>query len=240
MRRLSAVVVMLFLFAGAAHSQDESASARQIMDQAISTYASCDSYLDEGEVRTLFLTPRGKRTEVKPFSTAFVRPTDFRFEFRDRVGDGEEDWTRYIVWRSSEAVKTWWTIRPGVKTAEDLPLALAGATGVSGGSAAVIPSLLLPEMSGMRYTSLTGLKLLGEEKVNGSDAYKIEGQDRGGRTLTFWIDKASLLIVQLYERTKFPDFETEQTTIYKPRVNVEIAAEKLAFNAPQKENGKGN
>lgn len=234
MRRLSAIVLMLFVFASAAYAaKDQAMSAQQIMDQVISTYASCASYLDEGEVRTLFLTPRGKRTDVKPFSTAFVRPTDFRFEFRDRTGDGEDDWTRYIVWRSPKAVKTWWTIDPGVETVENLSMAIAGATGVSGGSAFVIPSLLLPEMSGMRYASLSNLKLIGEERVGGSGAYKIEGQDRDGTTVTLWIDKESLLIVQLFERTKFPDFETETTTIYKPRVNVEIAAEKLAFNAPE-------
>ena len=235
MRRLSAFALPLFLFAAAAaSSQQQSMSAQQIYDQMIATYASCDSYLDEGEVRTLFLTPRGKRTDVKPFSTAFVRPSDFRFEFKDRIGDGEDDWSRYIVWRNPEAVKTWWTIDPGVKVSEDLPLALAGATGVSGGSAAVIPSLLLPEMSGMRYETLTDLKLGGVEKVNGSDAYKIEGKDPRGESLTLWIDKESLLIVQLYQRTKFPTFETESTTTYKPRVNVEIAKEKLAFNAPEK------
>lgn len=233
MHRLSVVAPILFLFAGVAYSAEGPAmSAEQIMTQVISTYASCNSYLDEGEVRTVFLDPRGKRTVVKPFATAFVRPSDFRFEFKDRRG--EEDWERYIIWRSAEAVKTWWSIDPGVKTSEDLPMAIAGATGVSSGSAVAIPSLLLPEMSGMRYETLTNLKLGGVEKVNGHDAYRIEGQDRNGAAMTLWVDKESLLIVQRYERVKFEKFETETTTTYKPQVNVEIAREKLDFNAPEK------
>ena len=236
MRRLSAIALVFLLFAGAAYAaKDPGLSAQQILNKVISTYSSCNSYLDEGEVRILFLLPEGNRTEVKPFSTAFVRPSDFRFEFQSRHDEGDE-WSRYIVWRSQEAVKTWWTIQPGAKSPEDLRMALAGATGVSSGSAAVIPSLLLPEMAGMRYESLTDLKFIGEEKVNGYDAYKIEGKDLGGRTLTLWIDKESLLIVQLYERARLPKFEMETTTVYKPQVNVEIAREKLDFNAPEKGN----
>jgi outer membrane lipoprotein-sorting protein len=233
MRRLSAVALILFLFAGVAYSAKGPAlSAEQIMSQVISTYGSCNSYLDEGEVRTVFLEPRGNRTVVKPFATAFVRPSDFRFEFKSRRG--EEDWERYIVWRSAEAVKTWWSIDPGVKATEDLPMALAGATGVSGGSAAAVPSLLLPELAGMRYETLKELRLDGEEKVNGYDAYKIMGKDWRGEDLILWVDKESLLIVQIYEEAKFPSFETKTTRIYKPQVNVEIAREKLQFNAPEK------
>ena len=233
MRRVSAVFSMLLFVGAVCPAQDGAMSAQQILEQAISTYASADSYLDEGEVRTLFLDPRGNHTEVKPFSTAFVRPTDFRFEFKHR-NDENEEWQSYVVWRRAEAVKTWWSIDPGVKTAKDLSMAIAGATGVSSGTAMAIPSLLLPELVGKRFATLRELQLAGEETVDGSDAYRIEGKDFGGRPLTLWIDKDSLLIVKTFQRVKFDRFETETTTTYKPRVNVAVAEESLAFNAPEK------
>ena len=232
MRRFSAIFSML-LVGAVCSAQDEPRTAQQIMEQAISTYASCDSYLDEGEVRTLYLDPRGNFTEVKPFSTAFVRPAEFRFEFKHR-NDEDEDWQSYIVWKGKDAVKKWWSIDPGARSPESLSMAIAGATGVSSGAAMAIPSLLLPDLMGKRYAMLTGLELLGEEQVDGSGAYKIEGKDTGGRTLTLWIDKDSLLIVKTFERKKFERFEAETTTIYKPQVNVEVAEESLAFNAPEK------
>ena len=52
--------------------------------------------------------------------------------------------------------------------------------------------------------------------------------------LTLWVDKDSLLIVQAFERSRHDGFETETTTIYKPQVNVTVAAEKLALSAPEK------
>lgn len=233
MRRLSAVFSMLLFVAVVCPARDGALSAEQILDRVISTYASADSYLDEGEVRTLYLSPRGNHTDVKPFSTAFVRPTDFRFEFKHR-NDEDDEWQSYVVWRDGNAVKKWWSIDPGVKNVETLSLAIGGATGVSSGSALAIPSLLLPDFVVKRYSSLTELKLQGEENVEGHAAYRIEGNDLGGRPLTLWIDKDSLLIVKSFERRKHDEFETETTTTYKPQVNVEVARERLAFNAPEK------
>src|ERR1700709_667768 len=144
MRRLSILGLVLFLFAGVAYaSQDKPLSARQILDQMISAYASCSSYMDEGEVRTVFLEKNGPRTVTKPFSTAFVRPSDLRFEYKERRG--EEEWDRYLIAGSADAVKSWWSLDPGVKNPENLTAALVEAAGVSNGSSVTIPSLLMPE-----------------------------------------------------------------------------------------------
>ena len=243
------VIVMVLGLAYSAHAQ--SLSAQQIMDRMTSLYATCHSYVDEGEVTTIFIKENGRRTVVKPFTTAFVRPSDFRFEFKDRRG--EYEWSSYIVWKDAESVKTWWSIRPGVQSQPNLSLALAGATGVSSGSAATIPALLMPEMmKGNRIKSLSGLKLMGEEEVNGRNAYKIEGTDSRQRVVTLWVDKATMLLVKIYQRTSFDSasasllenkvrqppvpvpfvpFETETTTTYKPQVN-SGAQGKLAFNPP--------
>jgi hypothetical protein len=192
-------------------------------------YTSCSSYVDEGEVRTIFLEQSGRRTQIKPFSTVFVRPSDFRFEYKERRG--EDEWNSYIIWKNAESVKTWWSIRPGVKSPQDLSFALGGAAGVSSNASTTVPALLMPELTlGHRIKSLSGLKLVGEEDIHGKSAYKIEGTDLLQDVMTLWIDKESLLIVRIYQKKKFENFETETTTTYKPQVNVEVAREKLAFN----------
>lgn len=232
MRHLFTLGPAIFLFAGVAYSyQDQPLSAQQIMDRVISRYASCSRYVDEGEVRTIFLEGTARRTVIKPFTTAFVRPSGFRFEYKDRYGEGE--WNSYIVWKDAESVKTWWSIKPGVKSAENLSHALAAAAGVSSGASIMVSTLLIPDMSGSYIKSLSELKLICEEEVNGSNSYKIEGTDVSKTTVTLWIDKESLLIVKIFRRKKFENFETETTTTYKPQVDVEFAQEKLAFNPPE-------
>jgi hypothetical protein len=236
MRKLLTIGVVVFLFGSVAYSsQEQPPSAKQIVDRMISVYASCNRYVDEGEVRTIFLEGARRRTVVKPFTTAFVRPSDFRFEYKDRFGEGE--WNSYIIWKSGESVKTWWSIKSSVESPQNLAAALAAAAGVSSMASTTVPSLLMPEMArGNPINSLSDLRLIGEEKVNGSNAYKIEGIGFRKTTLTLWVDKESLLIVKMYRGVKFDTFETETTTTYRPQVDVDVAKEKLAFNAPG--NGK--
>ena len=200
MRKLSTLSLVIFLFTGVAYSsQDQPPSAQEIMKRMISVYASCKSYVDEGEVRTVFLERGGPRTNTKPFATAFVRPSDFRFEYKDRRRD-DDDWSRYTIWKGAESVKVWWSIRPGVETSQDLSLALVAAAGVSSGASTTVPTLLMPELgiaSGIK--SLSELRLIGEEKVKGRTAYKIEGTDVQKQPVTLWIDSASLLIVKIHK-----------------------------------------
>lgn len=219
--------------------QTPAPSAEEIVEKMLSAYASCKSYTDAGRVQTIFITKLGRRTEIKPFSTAFIRPAAFRFEFQNRRG--EEEWNRYIVWRQGASVKSWWALKPEVREFDELSLAIGSATGVSGGSAFRIPALLMPDsIRGASIKSLIGLKLLGEEEFEAILTYKIEGQDGRGNTETLWIDKQRFLILKVFEKRKFEPtanhdgFEVEGTTFYNPQINEAVPAEKLAFNAPTK------
>src|SRR6516165_1850998 len=112
----------------------------QILAALAETYATCTTYRDTGRVETKFCRPGQRaRTSIQPFTTAFVRPNCFRFEFRDRFGDAPDEWNRYIVWAGAGSVRSWWDIQPGVEEVESLDLALASATGVSGSSAHTVP-----------------------------------------------------------------------------------------------------
>ena len=234
MRRLSLSVLGLFLFAGVSSTvRGQQPSAEKIMGQVAAAYATCQSYVDEGEVRTVFLDQNGRRTQVKPFSTAFVRPSDFRFEYKSRRG--EEEWDTYVIWRGAGAVKTSWSIRPGIESAPDLFSALGGAAGVSSLASVTVPALLMPDQAhGNWVKTLSSPKLVGEEEVNGSKAYKVEGLNPRNDVVTIWVDEGSMLLVKIYEKKKSEKYETETTTTYKPQINVGVVQEKLAFNPPDK------
>lgn len=243
MRHFSILVLILVLFVGAASSQNSQLPVERIIDQMISVYASCDSYVDEGEVVTIFIKENGNRTVIKPFSTAFVRPSNFRFEYKDRRGENE--WNSYIIWKEADLIKTWWSIQPTVKNPENLNLATAAAAGVSSLSSVTIPNLLISELHNYnRFKTLKDLKLVGEETVNGNLAYKIEATQADKNPITLWIDKNNSLLVKTFQTRKFEDqtkkaedptkkFETATTTTYKSQINIRVPEDKLAFNAPE-------
>jgi outer membrane lipoprotein-sorting protein len=230
MKRI-ATYSLLYLLAASLVSaqQNQTTTPQQILDRMISVYASCDSYADNGRVETIFLQNSGRTwTAVKPFSTAFVRPSRFRFEFENTDTNRG---SHYVVWRDGSSVKSWWTIRPEVKMYEGLAFALGAAAGVSSGSSLNVPSMLMQDLKATdRLGSLSELKLTGQENVADRLAYRIEGKDRRDNLVTMWIDKERFLLLKIYETRKFEDFRTEQTTTYQPQINTEISLEKLAFN----------
>jgi len=207
-------------------------SPQELINKMAYAYSSCKSYKDEGVVTTIFIGDDGRqRTVKKPFTTAFVRPDRFRFEFQSRHGEGE--WNRYIVWRDGESVRTWWSIRPGIENKESLSRAIAGATGVSGSSAHTIPRLLLPdEVTGSSLAKLRDLQLLNDEDVDGVLCFKIQGKYSRDRIRMLWIDKKSYLIRKIFESSKFPDFRTETTTTYDPQLNADVVSYDLKFDPP--------
>src|SRR5262245_54578520 len=144
----------------------------QILAAMAQAYERCATYRDSGHVATLFLNPDGtlSHTSLQPFRTAFVRPDRYRFEYND-------EGSRCIIWADGQDVLRWWDVDPGVKRPESLGLALAGATGVSGGSAHTVPALLMPEEVGGRLlTDLADLVLLGEGQIGGAACYRIRAQ----------------------------------------------------------------
>jgi outer membrane lipoprotein-sorting protein len=208
--------------------------AGELLRAMAETYAACESYRDSGTVTTVFFTDRGKRTVRRPFTTAFVRPDRFRYEFRDRAG--EDELHRYLVWRDGDDVRTWWDVRPGVQQPGSLVYALAGATGVSGGSAHMVPSLLSPdEMTPALVSGLRDLQVLEDAWLGSARCHRVSGSLPGGRpaTMRLWIDAESRLLRRIEQDAEPGDFRTEQTTDYAPEIDVPIDSSALAFDPPE-------
>lgn len=206
--------------------------AQDVLDRMAKAYAGCNSYHDSGVVTTVFVQVTGNRTvEEKPFTTAFVRPDRLRFEYKENESDGQE--RRYIVWRKGKEVQTWWDVKPGVEKPESLGLALAGATGVSGGSAHKVPALLLPkEVGGRRLTDITEAKRVEDAKIDKLDCFRIEGKYADSQ-MTLWIDQKTFLVRRIDAQTKFDDFRAEETTTYDSAIDEDIPDKKLEFDPPK-------
>ncbi|MBN9520994.1 hypothetical protein J0H58_21140 [bacterium] len=232
----------------------------QVLAALAEVYATCATYQDAGAVVTRFIKPgHDSYGTTKPFATAFVRPDRFRFEHRHRHLDNGP-WDRYLVWADGADVRTWWGTTPGVEWPESLDLALAGATGVSGGAAQTVPGLLLPDRdAGRRLTELAELRLLGDESLGGVACYRLAGrfptdppdpeeearereefirltgrppQRAEHSPLTLWVDRGTFLLRRIDESVRFETFRTETVTTYEPQVGVRIPEEDLRFDPP--------
>lgn len=240
----------------ASSSEEKALTARQILDRVDAAYASCKTYRDTGVVRTVYFTESiGKHVTEEHFATAFVRPERFRFQYFERKERPKrtgpilfarkesvlEDSPPYIVWRDGKDIRTWWHLHAGIEAERDLSFALAGATGVSGGSAHTVPSLLMPtEISGRKLTALPNAVRVEDSLLGQTSCYRIDGTialDRNEnpkeQPTQIWIDRKTFLILRIDEQSQFDDFRTEETTTYEPAFDGEIPEELLAFGAPE-------
>ena len=159
-------------------------SPKQILDRMAKAYADCKTYRDSGVVKTLFVQDTGNRTDEKPFKTSFVRPDQFRFEYK-------EETRRYIIWSKGKDVQTWWDVKPGIEKPESLQLAVGGATGVSGGSAARIPAMLMPDkLKGWGGVHISDAKRIEDGKLEKVECFRLEGK-YVDNPITLWIEKKS-------------------------------------------------
>jgi hypothetical protein len=232
----------------------------QILAALAEMYATCLSYRDSGRVVTkVFPESQRPYTSVKPFTTAFIRPDRFRFEYKSRRG--EDEWDRHIIWACGAEVRTWWDVRPGIERRESLNAALPG--GVSGGSAHTIPSLLMPQqVGGRRLTEMVDLVSIGDEPLGGVTCYRLSGRfvpyprdpaaeerqrleairvtgrqpERAERgPFTVWIDRGTLLVRRIEHQMRFETFRTEDVMEYEPAVAVMIVDEELRFDPPERD-----
>lgn len=217
---------------GYGESDTANLTAEEILARVADVYSRCTSYRDSGVVTTVFIhSVLPNNTVEKPFTTAFVRPDRFRFEYTER----DEAWNHYVIWRQGDVIRTWWGVDPGVHEARSLGMALSAATGVSSGSARRIPGLLLSDRefgAGWEILRLKNLKRLSDAKLREADCLRVEGERDPGEPATLWIAKTTFLIRRIDEPNTFRDFRTEETTTYEPRVNVDIPASLLEFGAP--------
>jgi len=243
-RSLLAVIVLAGAVAAAQESPppvDPAAlSPVKILLMMKKVYAGCRSYRDTGVVRTASVTEESRFGGETPFTTAFVRPGPFRFEFTD-TGLGDRS-SKVILWWNGAEVHSWWDAQPGERLSESLQQALDAASGISGGASLRIPGLLLPSIVG------AGAPLVGPERSSDADdrgvaCFRIVGKSRAtpytqttgsitvtvqDETVTLWIDQATFLLRKVEDVKTLSTYRMTRTTTYTPELDVDLAPDQLA------------
>lgn len=233
-----AILSFLLTFATSEESKREELTATQILGRMATVYAQCKSYRDSGVLKTVFIDDTGKRIDERRFTTAFIRPHRFRFEY-ELIRPAQQSRYRYIIWSNGRDVRTWWYVVQEIRQAESLGSALTAAAGVSGGLTMNIPALLLPDAVGIRFkrdlVKLSDSERVEDGKLGKVDCFRVQGNYLDDRTV-LWIDKATFLLHRIDRHSNVADgVRTEVTVTYNPAVDCNISERQLEFDPPQEE-----
>ena len=197
-------------------------AAGEILKQAQEKYASLTSYSDEGKtVATINGT-----TLTTTFSIKLARPGFYLIQWEQPVNATYAN--KGAVWSAGEGDFLRMGSRDQKQATQEM--ALASATGISGGAAATIPGTFFSMSWGNQLGSLaSSAKRQADEKVGNVVCY-VFTSDLEGRTSTLWIGKEDLLIHQARTVTSAAAVEAGRAEAAKR--NPEIAA-RLLKSKPQ-------
>lgn len=164
------------------------ANAREFLSAVEARYRSLPAYSDTGMSRSF----DARRPRLCTFETAYAAPNRFRFAFesshpyrklahlisRDVIGkDGD---TVYFYSRSYNG-------RADLDHPESLMMAVAGATGISSGTAHTIGALLFEEVGGFRLTEMRRIRFRRPRLIDGVNCVAVTGLHPGRRgRVTAW------------------------------------------------------
>ncbi len=176
-------------------------SARAFLEAVYERHRSVQTYTDTGLSRSL--GTRGPR--LCTFETSFQRPNLLRFAFeRPHPSRGlahlvsrcvvGHDGTRPFFWASH------YESNAKTEHPETLDLAVAGATGISSGTAHTIAALLLPEVTGFKLLDLHKIRFRRNRKIDGVPCTCVSGLHPFAGRLTAWFGTEDLLLRRLYRQ----------------------------------------
>jgi len=210
-------------------------SAAEILAAVAARYAAARTYQDTGEQSTVFVhgpRPWQRRTTRKVFRSAMERPERFLFEYKEVAVGPESEWHTGAMWRDEEGVHAWSYLHPTVRNDLTFQQEIAALTGVSGGLAAFVTKLFLPELTcNPVLPEAATARVIDVAAVDGHACYGIEGPSRrpGGESIVLWFDAASWLLRCSELTTRF-DEEVRQ----RQDESVREILEKMAPDDPKR------
>ena len=195
------------------------ASARELLQKVVSRYRSLDGYADTGYVLDLS-KPQSSTTS---FETALRRPGEFRFRF----SSPHPYWPmRHLISQSQVGLEdgkpyTWsrhYSGEPEFENEESLEMAIAGATGISRGSAFTIWSLLFDADGSDLFSNLARPRFRQFSRIDGVKCHRVTATHHNLHRVDIYIGVDDLLLRGWVTRLKrFPHAEM--------RTNIEVGKE---------------
>ena len=174
-------------------------NARAYLQEVVRRYRELPSYSDTGKSHR----PHCQRERLCVFETDYMRPADFRFHFESPHPYPP---LKHLTTQTTVGIKNarpYFVIRyyqgdVKAETPEDLDLAIAGATGISSGTAHNIASLLFSEVTGFSLLDLRRIRFRRTRVVDGVRCVAISGlHPYGGGRYTAWFGEQDFLLRRL-------------------------------------------
>ena len=150
----------------------------EILDRVAMAYASCKSYRDSGESIDLSEGRLSSGTDQTPsfkFSTAFIRPRQFRFEFNFEMRGQAQDSGHNVAWQAGDSAHTWSKGRDEIQIFPNRISALRNSLSEPALSTLVLPHLLNRRKSRSELESRYGATTYGGElEFEGTACYRLE------------------------------------------------------------------
>jgi len=187
-----------------------------LLQRVAQAYSAMSSYQDHGRV---VLVNADEPPLQIDFATLYKRPSLFRFEFsrphpyaplRHIVSTHVVGFDGSRAYSQTERYQE----APRLETRRDLPSAIAGATGISSGSAHSISRLLLAEVSGFSLLDLVDVRLDAATQIDGIACYRVSGNNPRGGEWDYTIERDSLLIRRIRTQSgKYPKEEYRENIL---------------------------
>lgn len=171
--------------------------ASEILRMMSVTYGGISSLTASGNVVTEIVPTDGSATTTlkKTFTINLARPEFYRITWTDEsMPQGHR---QGAAWNAGDGHKT--LVAGKVGTLLTREMALAAATGVSGGVASTMPHLFFKDDRNNPVTSLSKPTLLSDEMV-GSETCYVVAADQGTGNVKLWITKKDFLLKKMLSK----------------------------------------
>ncbi len=221
-------------------------SGQSIIDRALAAYAGCATYADEGEyvLDSPGVAGLGGFRDVRPFRTRFIRPGRVLFGFDAHVQPGKRGTPppAFALWTGAGPgpVRWWWNLASRITETPDATIPISAATGISGGTAAMlVPTLLemddfpglLESVIDARAQASEDAEVLGERV--GCDVVLARHPAAPNEDIRLSFDARTGLLVRIEQRT---GKDLESTSI-RPRTDGAVNEDELVFTPPANSRG---
>ena len=206
-----------------AQAQGTESGAQAILQRMADVYSSLSSYSDSGMV---YHCDKRDPTSTS-FRIYFVRPDHLRFEMTNNVGSPHFPEDYKVLWSDGSQTGDWWQSNPQIGTNRDAITGIMGFTGISSRAVHNVPSLLQTNFGWQEYLNkISSPTLLGDESVEKTDCYHVQGEGKAKRRFELWIGKADYLIRKV--RTTYPDLCDEEVH-QNIKINEQISSDMFVF-----------
>ncbi len=215
------------MLSGCRKDNGDDLSDDDIIKRVVKEHANLSTYRDNSTA-TMTYTTANPYTVVKQSKLVYSGDGRFRYEYYE-VGKPD---TKYIIHRDANMkVTSWWDVTDVLKEYDSLEEPLAAATGVSDGTAFIVPALLLPdEFDGHNsFKTLTRIERGEDEVIDGKACYLITGYNIFDDLCSIYILKDTYLIRRYADSHKYETFDFERVIDFHPEINVTISDSEFLF-----------